>query len=83
MLLFVGYALACPFFGSGSYGPVSFSLRAFGGTMQPLANYGNGSCETANSGFCFTASGQMADRGPDYAGVLTLDSSGRPAVTRS
>ena len=65
---------------SGTSGPgeIFFLLQAFTSSLAPLANYGSGNCVPDNSTFCFSSSASFGDVGPDFAGVLNLDSSGRP-----
>lgn len=50
-------------------------MQAFNATLQPLPNFGN--CLAANTGFCLTVGEGPADAGPDRAGAIAIDSSGR------
>lgn len=70
---------------SGTSGPddVFYSLQGFNAQPVPLLNYGNGNCSPDNSAFCVTSSNQLGDIGPNTAGVLNLDSSGRPLFSGS
>ncbi|MEO8012266.1 MAG: hypothetical protein ABI650_11520 [Dokdonella sp.] len=59
-------------------GDVFYSLHAFNAGPGPMLNYGTGNCLPDNSGICFSSSNQLGDIGPNSAGVLSLDSNGRP-----
>ena len=50
-------------------------LQAFSSGLSPLAGYGD--CLN-NTAFCFIGGAGIGDNGPDQAGMLGLDRSGRP-----
>lgn len=65
---------------SGDAGNGRLYMQAFSAGLIPIANYGN--CLFDNSGFCFSAA-TGGDVGPNKAGPVNLDKTGRPLFTGS
>ena len=65
---------------SGDAGNGLLYVQAFTSSLAPVSGYGN--CLESDSGLCFSSSA-VGDVGPDTAGPINLDRTGRPLFTGS